>query len=130
MFDHGLIGNFKNALSGLRRFSATWSPLKVMKNSFYFILKILFFLKIFKFLFWLFAHVGKRLDLKDKVIFKLHDSTTWETNNCNIHIAQYIKKQMQLGQLIECNMRNIFLEKSYTKCGWETIPRPFSNKSK
>ena len=27
-------------------------------------------------------------------------------------------------------MRNIFLEKSYTKCGEETIPRPFSKKSK
>ena len=37
---------------------------------------------------------------------------------------------MKFGQLIECNMRNIFLEKSYTKCGGETIPRPFSKKSK
>ena len=27
-------------------------------------------------------------------------------------------------------MRNSFLEKSYTKCGEETIPRPFSEKSK
>ena len=27
-------------------------------------------------------------------------------------------------------MRNIFLEKSYTKCGGKTIPRPFSKKSK
>ena len=27
-------------------------------------------------------------------------------------------------------MRNIFLEKSYTKCGGETSPRPFSKKSK
>ena len=26
-------------------------------------------------------------------------------------------------------MRNIFLEKSYTKYGGETIPRPFSKKS-
>ena len=25
-------------------------------------------------------------------------------------------------------MRNIFLEKSYTKCGGETSPRPFSEK--
>ena len=25
-------------------------------------------------------------------------------------------------------MRNIFPEKSYTKCGGETIPRPFSKK--
>ena len=37
---------------------------------------------------------------------------------------------MKLGQLIEYNMRNNFLEKSYTKCGGETIPRPFSKKSK
>ena len=28
----------------------------------------------------------------------------------------------------EYNMRNIFPEKSYTKCGEETIPRPFSKK--
>ena len=27
-------------------------------------------------------------------------------------------------------MRNIFLEKSYTECGGETIPRPSSKKSK
>ena len=37
---------------------------------------------------------------------------------------------MKFGQLIECNMRNIFLEKSYTKCRWETSPRSFSEKLK
>ena len=37
---------------------------------------------------------------------------------------------MKFGQLIECNMRNIFLEKSYTKYGGETIPRPYFKKSK
>ena len=37
---------------------------------------------------------------------------------------------MKFGQLIEYNMRNIFLKKLYTKCGGETIPRPFSKKSK
>ena len=36
----------------------------------------------------------------------------------------------KFGQLIEYNMRNIFLEKSYTKCGGETIPRLFSKNSK
>ena len=35
---------------------------------------------------------------------------------------------MKFGQLIKHNMKNIFLEKSYTKCGGETIPRPFSKK--
>ena len=33
----------------------------------------------------------------------------------------------KFGQLIEYNMRIIFLEKSYTKYG-ETSPRPFSKK--
>ena len=33
-------------------------------------------------------------------------------------------------QLTECNMRNIFLEKSYIKCGGQTIPKPFSKKIK
>ena len=42
--------NFKDALSGLRQFLATESPLKMMKNAFYFTLKALFGLKIFKFL--------------------------------------------------------------------------------
>ena len=37
---------------------------------------------------------------------------------------------MKFGQLIEYNMINIFLEKSYTKYGWGTIPRPFPRKSK
>ena len=37
---------------------------------------------------------------------------------------------MKFGQLIEYNMRNIFVEKSYSKCGGETIPRPLSKKSK
>ena len=37
---------------------------------------------------------------------------------------------MTFGQLIEYNVKNIFVEKSYTKCGGETIPRPFSKKSK
>ena len=31
---------------------------------------------------------------------------------------------MKFGQLIEYNMRNTFVEKSYTKCAGETIPRP------
>ena len=37
---------------------------------------------------------------------------------------------MKFGQLIEYNLRNIFLEKSYTKCGGETIPRLFFTKQK
>ena len=37
---------------------------------------------------------------------------------------------MKFGQVIEYNKRNSFLEKSYTKYGGESIPRPSSTKSK
>ena len=37
---------------------------------------------------------------------------------------------MKFGQLIEYSMKNIFLEKSYSECGGETSPRPFSEKIK
>ena len=37
---------------------------------------------------------------------------------------------IQFAHLIERNMRNVFLEKSFTKCGGETSPRPFSEKLK
>ena len=37
---------------------------------------------------------------------------------------------MKFGQMIEYNMTNIFLQKSYTKCGGETSPRPCSEKLK
>ena len=52
-----------------------------------------------------------------------------------IHILLNISRSksnqaMKFGQLIEYNMRNIFIEKSYTKCAGETIPRPLSKKSK
>ena len=52
-----------------------------------------------------------------------------------IHILPNIlrskgNKTMKFGQLIECSMRNIFLEKSSTKCGGETSPRLFSEKLK
>ena len=51
-----------------------------------------------------------------------------------IHMLSNIRSKdnqtMKFGQLIEYNIRNIFLEKSYMKCGGETIPRPCSKKSK
>ena len=52
-----------------------------------------------------------------------------------IHILPNISRSegnqtMKFDQLIEYKMRNIFLEKSYTKCGGEISLRPFSDKSK
>ena len=39
-------------------------------------------------------------------------------------------RTINFGHLIECKMRNTFLEKSCTNCGEETIPRFFSKKLK
>ena len=52
-----------------------------------------------------------------------------------IHILPNISRSkcneaIKFGQSIEYNMRNIFLEMSYTKCGGETSPRPYPEKSK
>ena len=52
-----------------------------------------------------------------------------------IHILPNISRSkgnqtIQFGQLIEYNMRNIFLEKSYSKFGGGNVPRAFSKKSK
>ena len=51
----------RDILSGLKLAFATESPLKMMKNAFYSILKALLFLKIFKFLYSIFDHIEKRL---------------------------------------------------------------------
>ena len=105
-----------------------------MKDVFYFTLKILFILKIFKFLSWTFGHAEKQLDLINQANFKIYEVTTWE-KTIAMHILANISRNkdnqtMKLGQLIEYNMRNIFLEKLYSKCRGETIPRPFSKNSK
>ena len=57
----------------------------------------------------------------------------WQT--IIIHILPNLSRSkgnqtMKSGPLIECNMRNIFFEKSCTKFGGETSPRPISEKLK
>ena len=52
-----------------------------------------------------------------------------------VHILPNISKSkgdqtMKFVQYIEYNIRNIFLEKSYTKCGLDTIQKPFYKKIK
>ena len=104
------------------------------KKAFNFTSKALFVLKMFKFLSWLFSHVAKRLHQKDKVNFEIYDVIAWLSNNCKTYIAQYLRRKgnqtMKFARLIEYNMTNIFLEKSYTKCGGESSPRPFFEKLK
>ena len=67
---------------------------------------------------------------KAKVNFKIYDFTNLETN-ITIHILPNIlwsknneDHAIKFGQLIEYNIRNVFLEKSDAKFGGETCLRP------
>ena len=62
-----------------------------MNNAFNFILKALFALFI-NFYPDFFGCVGKRLDKKVNINFKINDVTKWNTNNYNKHIVRYLKK--------------------------------------
>ena len=71
---------------------------------------------------------------KIRLISKFMTSQPWK-QTIAINILPNILRSKgnqttKFGQLIEYKLRNIFLEKSYTKCGEEAIPRPFSKKSK
>ena len=82
-----------------------------------------------------FGEKNKNLMIADTSFnLKIYDLTTWLTNNCNTQLGQYLRSKgnqmMKFGQLLEYNMRTIFLEKSFSKYGRGTIPRPFSKKSK
>ena len=111
----------KEALSGLIQFLAFESPLKMMKNIFfYFTLKARFVLMIFKFLFWLLVMQKNALMRKLKLILKFMTSQPI-SQTIAICILTNISRTKgnqirKFGQLIEYNMRTIFLEKSYAKC--------------
>ena len=81
-----------------------------------------------------FYNVGNRFDKKAKVNFKIYDIADWEPNNYNTYSPIFLrskgKRTMKFDQSVKFNIRNIFLEKSYTKCGGEASPRPFYKKSK
>ena len=69
-----------------------------------------------------------------RLILKFMTSQPGQETNA-IHILPNISRSkgnqtMKFGQLLEYNMRNIFVEKSYTKFSGETIPRPFFEKLK
>ena len=59
--------------------------------TFYFTLKALFVLKIFRFLSWRFGQIEKRLDQKDTVIFKTYDIQPGK-QTIQIHIIRNISK--------------------------------------
>ena len=105
------------------------SPLKMMKNTFYFLLKALFVLKIFKFFVTTF-----RLCRKNDLIRKITLTSKFITSQPGLQtIAKHIlpnisqskgNQTMKFGQLMEYNKTNFFLEKICRKCGKETSSRP------
>ena len=86
------------------------SPLKIMTNTFYFRVKVLFVLNSFKFcLDFLFMH-KKRLDLK---FMTSQPGQKTITTHILSNISQRKENQtMKFGQLIEYNKINVLLQKS------------------
>ena len=68
-----------------------WELFKNDENAFYFTLKALLVLKIFKFLSWIFVHVEKRLDQNDKFNFKIYEVTAGK-QTIAIHILTNISR--------------------------------------
>ena len=91
----------------------------MMKNIFYFILKVLSVLKIFRLLSRLFGHVGKTARLEKGWIRCLTSKFMTSQPGLQtiaIHILSNISQSkgnqtMKFGQLIEYNKRNVFLQK-------------------
>ena len=64
----------------------------MINSAFYFILKALFFLRYSSVCPDFLDNLGKGLDKKTKVNFKIYDATNWITKNYDKHIARYLKK--------------------------------------
>ena len=123
--------NFKVGLSLPKKTSFTGlneSPLKMTKNAFDFILKAIFVLKVFKFLYWLFDHVKNGLIGKIRLISKFMTSQPgYQTVTIHILLSISWSKDnhtMKFDQVIEYNKIDIFLEKSCRRWGRKTISRP------
>ena len=82
---------FKGSLLGLRQFLAIENHLKMMKNTFYFMLKSLFVLEVFAFLPNLFGYVENGLILKLWLIWKCMTSQTGQ-QVVTIHILLNISR--------------------------------------
>ena len=84
-------------------------------------LNIRFVLRILKFLSY-FGQVGKWLDNKTEVNFKIYDVINWEANYHNTPIPQYLNiprskgnKTKKFRQSTEYKERNIFFQRSCRK---------------
>ena len=124
------IHSLKGTLSGLRQYLAAESPLKMMKNALYSRQKVFSFSRYLSFCFEFFNGLIRKIRLISNF---MASHPEWKT--IVIHIMTIIwrikgNQTITFGQLIGYNLRNIFLEKPYTKFGGETSPRPFFEKLK
>ena len=114
------------AVSGLRRFLATHSPWKMMKNAFYFILKALFVVfSLFQDFVLSFCSCRKdvsigKMGLISKVMASKLVNKKLQYTYCPISPKV---KTMKFGQVIEYEQINISLQKSCRKWGG-TSSRP------
>ena len=79
---------------------------------------------------WSFVHLGKWLDKKLKINFKVYDVINLKRSNYNKHISRYLKikdnQTMTFRQLVEYMVKDIFLWKSCRKWGREISTRQTS----
>ena len=96
----------KGPISVLRQFLTSGNPLKKMKNAFYFMLKALFVLDIFKFLSWVFYYVEKWLYRKAPANIRL-DEDVLKTNIFSLIIRLHKTSSRRLQNVLV--KTNIFL---------------------
>ena len=99
-----------------------------MKNAFYFILKALFILKIFKFLSWIFGHIEKTAWIEITLLISKsvmsQPGKQRITTYILLNISQIKGNQtLKFGQLIE-HCKIIFFSLKIMQKLWETSSRP------
>ena len=104
------------------------SPLKMMRNTFYFIVKTLFVLKITEFLSWLFGHVEKNVLIRKIRLISKFITSQPDEQRITTHILPNISRSKRSQTLkfrqVKKHKSNSFLQKSCRKRGRETSSIP------
>ena len=129
---HFLTSNvFKGALSGLRQFLATGSPLKLVKMLFISPQKLFLFSRCSNFCFDFFIMqkngLIKKITLNSSFMASHPGSQTIKIHILPNIVSNKGNQTMKFGQSIEYST-NIFLQKSCTEFVGTTSPRLFSDK--
>ena len=99
-----------------------------MKNAFCFVLKALFVLKIFKFLYWFFGHTEKTAWLETSSYFQnlwLYNLVNKQLQWTHCPIKSKGNQTKKFGQSIEYNKRIIFLQNHAGNKVERLVPGPF-----